>query len=100
MHYCEGRGRELKRSNARPHAVVCEYVDRVEAQPVLGLVAWDDAADAMRGGGVSSVYTYVCVCLLSLSLSLCVCFLWCVCVCVRVCACVSSSRTRHLCERD
>ena len=72
MHYCEGRGRELKRSNARPHAVVCEYVDRVEAQPVLGLVAWDDAADAMRGGGVSNVYIYVCVCVLSLSVCVCV----------------------------
>ena len=66
VHCCEGRGREFKRSNARPHAVVCEYIDRVEAQPVLGLVAWDDAADAMRGGGVSNVYIYVCVCVLSL----------------------------------
>ena len=95
MHYCEGRGRELKRSNARPHAVVCEYVERVEAQPVLGLVAWDDDdADAMRSGGVSNVYIYVCVSVLCVCVCVCVCVLW----CVR--ACVSSSRTRHLCERD
>ena len=61
---------------------------RVEAQPVLGLVVLDDAADAMRAGGVLDVYVYVCVCVVR------------VCSVVRVCVRVCRPHARDTCASE
>ena len=60
----------------------CEYVDRVEAQPVLGLRLLGMMLRMLCVVEVFRMYIfYVCVCVLSL----CVCVLLCVCVCARAC---------------